>query len=153
MKTLKSDFDLRYNQINRMEEKLIHNRNLSNLTSNGTNTNLSVQEINKTCRDGINELHKKTDYQKELLDGIKNDVLDTRTNLKVMVVDVKKQGETLERVQGNLQETNTVIKRTDKHITEMQRREFCHKLLLHLLAVLLFLSLIVAIIYKVTKKK
>lgn len=120
--------------------------------ANGSNSNLTKAEISKTSRDAILDLHKQTDYQQELLYGIKNDILDTRTNLKGMVVEVKKQGETLDRVQGNLQETHTVIKRTDKNITRMQRREFIHKLLLHILAILLFISIIIAIIYKATRK-
>ena len=130
-----------------------HNKNLNDLMTNGSKTNLTGAEINKTSRDAILDLHKHTDYQQELLHGIKGDLVDTRTNLKGMVVEVKTQGETLNRVQNNLQETNTVIKRTDKNITQMQRREFCHKLLLHILAFLLFLSIIVAIVYKLTRKK
>ncbi len=120
--------------------------------TNGSKSNLTTSEINKTNREAILDLHKNTDYQQELLHGIKSDMIDTRTNLKGMVVEVKQQGETLNRVQNNLQETNTVIKRTDKNITQMQRREFCHKLLLHILAVLLFISIIIAIIYKLTRK-
>lgn len=131
---------------------MTHNKNLTNLVNNGSNANLTATEINKTNREAILDLHKNTDYQQELLYGIKNDMVDTRTNLKGMVVEVKQQGETLNRVQGNLQETNTVIKRTDKNITQMQKREFCHKLLLHALAFLLLISIIVAIIYKLTRK-
>jgi len=119
---------------------------------NGSNSNLTSAEINRTSRDAILDLHKQTDYQDELLKEIKNDVVYTKTNLKVMVVEVKQQGETLNRVQNNLQETNTVIKRTDKNITQMQRREFWHKLLLHILAFLLFVAIIVAVIYKLTRK-
>ncbi len=119
---------------------------------NGKNTTLTKSQINQTNREAILDLHKQTDYQQELLHGIKNDVVDTRSNLKGMVVEVKQQGETLNRVQNNLLETNTVIKRTDKTMTQMQRREFCHKLLLHILAVLLFLSIILAVIYKLTRK-
>jgi hypothetical protein len=149
---LKSDYDLRNTAINRIEEKLNHNKNLNDLMTNGSKSNLTTSEINKTNREAILDLHKNTDYQQELLHGIKSDMIDTRTNLKGMVVEVKQQGETLNRVQNNLQETNTVIKRTDKNITQMQRREFCHKLLLHILAVLLFISIIIAIIYKLTRK-
>jgi len=149
---LKSDFDLRNTAINRIEEKLRHNKNLNDLMVNGTNTSLSKNQINQTSREAILDLHKQTDYQQELLHGIKNDMVDTRTNLKGMVVEVKQQGETLNRVQNNLLDTNNVIKRTDKTMTQMQRREFCHKLLLHILAILLFISIIVAIIYKLNRK-
>jgi hypothetical protein len=134
-----------------MEEKLIQNKNMNNLIS-GDKGNLSKREINSTTREAILDLHKQTDFQQELLGEIKNDLLDTRTNMKGMVVEVKKQGETLDRVQNNLLETNTVIKRTDKNITMMQRREFIHKLLMYILNVLLFISIIIAIIYKLTKK-
>jgi len=120
--------------------------------TNGSKTNLTSGEINKTNREAILDLHKSTDYQQELLHGIKSDMVDTRTNLKGIVVEVKQQGETLNRVQNNLQETNTVIKRTDKNITQMQKREFCHKLLLHILAFLLFISIIAAVIFKLTRK-
>lgn len=141
---------MRNTSINRMEEKLNQNRNMNNLMY-GDKSNMSKKEINATTRDAILDLHKETDFQQEILGDIKNDLLDTRTNMKGMVVEVKKQGETLDRVQGNLQETNTVIKRTDKNITRMQRREFIHKLLMYILNVLLFISIIVAIIYKLTR--
>lgn len=141
---------MRNMSIQRMEEKFTHNKNLNNIIS-GDTAHLSKKEINTTTRDAILDLHKETDYQQELLGGIKNDLLDTRTNMKGMVGEVKKQGETLDRVQGNLQETNTVIKRTDKNITRMQRREFIHKLLMYILNILLFISIIVAIIYKLTR--
>jgi len=134
-----------------MEEKLNQNRNMANLMS-GDKSDLTKREINATTRDAILDLHKETDFQQELLGGIKNDLLDTRTNMKGMVVEVKKQGETLNRVENNLQETNTVIKRTDKNITRMQRREFIHKLLMYILNILLFIAIIITIIYKITKK-
>ena len=142
---------MRNNNINRMEEKLIQNKNMNNLMS-GEKNNLSKREINLTTRDAILELHNETDFQQELLGEIKNDILDTMTNMKGMVVEVKKQGETLDRVQNNLLETNTVIKRTDKNITGMQRRELIHKLLMYTLNILLFISIIIAIIYKLTRK-
>lgn len=141
---------MRNTSINRMEEKLNQNKNMSNLLY-GDSANLSKREINATTRDAILDLHKETDFQQEILGDIKNDLIDTRTNMKGMVVEVKKQGETLNRVQGNLQETNTVIKRTDKNITRMQRREFIHKLLMYILNILLFISIIVAIIYKIKR--
>jgi hypothetical protein len=142
---------MRNTSINRMEEKLIQNKNMNNLIS-GDKGNLSKREINVTTRDAILDLHKQTDFQQDLLGEIKNDLLDTRANMKGMVVEVKKQGETLDRVQNNLLETNTVIKRTDKNITLMQRREIIHKFLMYILNILLFISIIIAIIYKLTKK-
>ena len=142
---------MRNTSINRIEEKLNQNKNMNSLLT-GDKTNLSKKEINSTTRDAILDLHKETDFQQDLLGDIKNDLLDTRTNMKGMVGEVKKQGETLDRVQGNLQETNTVVKRTDKNISRMQKREFIHKLLMYILSILLFISIIIAIIYKLTRK-
>lgn len=84
--------------------------------------------------------------------GIKSDVVDTRTNLKVMAFQVNQDTETLKRVQNNLMDANRVVKRTDMNMTQMQRREFCHKLLMHVLAFLLFFLIVVSIVYKVNRK-
>jgi putative cell wall-binding protein len=139
---------LRSATIKKIEEKLIHNKNLNNLILNGSHSNLRKEQITQSSREEILELHNKTDYHQELLHDIKHDVIDTRTNLKGMAFQVKQDTETLNRVQNCLQDSGRIVKRTDKNITQMHRREFCHKLLLHTLALLFFISIVISIVYK-----
>jgi len=106
----------------------------------------------QSSREEILELHNKTDFHQELLHDIKHDVIDTRTNLKGMAFQVKQDTETLNRVQNCLQDSDRIVKRTGKNITQMHRREFYDKLLLHTLALLLFISIVISIVYKINRK-
>lgn len=143
---------MRSKLVNKIEEKLTHNKNLKDLIINDSNSNLTKEQVRQSSREAILELHNKADYHQELLKDIKNDVVDTRTNLKGMTFQVKQDSETLNRVQNNLLDSNKIVKRTDKNISQMQRREIFHKILLYALAILLFFLIIVSIVYKINRK-
>lgn len=115
-----------------------------------SNPNAKVSGVNtrQVARDGINQLHARTDYQQDLINDIGKDLIESHQNLTNVVTDIKGQGETIIRVKNNVADTGTSIKRADKNITVMNTRQVCHKCLLHMLAVLLCIACIVVLIIK-----
>jgi hypothetical protein len=97
------------------------------------------------------DIHKNVDYNQNLLNEIGKDLITAHSNLNTVVVDVKGQSDQIHRIQDGVKEVDSSNKRTNKNINAMIRRVFCEKFLLHVLAFLLFLSIIAAIIYKVCK--
>ena len=112
------------------------------------NSNAKGGEASKATRNAILDLHKKTDYQGDLIDDIGKDLIETNRNLDNINLEVKKQGEQIVRVHGQVLQTGASVKRADKTIGVMSRRNSCHKLLLHILAVLLFVSIVTVFIIK-----
>jgi hypothetical protein len=108
-------------------------------------------EIHNTTREALVDIHKKTDYQGDIIKEIGKDILTANKNLENITVDVKGQGEQLNRIQGGIKDTGVSVKRTDKKINVMSRRNFWHKCLLHTLSVLLFIAIIVVIIFKILR--
>lgn len=131
---------------------MLNIKRFNNLINDDYDTKLTNAEIKQTSRDAILTLHQQTDYQKMLLEDIKTDIYYTNTSLKGISSEVIGQGETLNRVRLNIGITDTVIRKTDIKITQIQRKEFCHKLLLHILALLIFISIILSLIFKLRKE-
>ena len=117
----------------------------------GNGNNISKADVKKLERDAIVDMDKKIDYQGELMNEIGKDLYSAHGNLTGIVKEVKSQGETIVRIKDNVQDAGTSVKRADKNITLMQRRSFCQKLLLHVVAVTLFLANAAIIIYKISK--
>jgi hypothetical protein len=112
--------------------------------------NVSKSEAKKLEREAIVEFDKKVDYQGELVNEIGKDLNNAHNNLTGIVKEVKAQGDTIVRIKENVQEAGTSVKRADKNITIMQRRSYCQKLLLHIVAVMLFIANLIMIIYKIS---
>jgi hypothetical protein len=115
----------------------------------GNTSGYHSSEIHSTTRAALVDLHQKTDYQGDIIKEIGKDIHTANKNLENVTVDVKGQGEQLGRVQTGIKETGVSVKRTDKKVTVMSRRNFWHKCLLHTLAVLLFIAIGVVIVYKI----
>ena len=110
--------------------------------------NASRGDVSKAARAAIIETHKKTDYQGDLIDAIGKDLIDTNNNLNYVNIEVKKQGEQIENIHKNVLDTGASVKKADKTIGVMSRRTFCQKILLHILAILLFVAIITVFIIK-----
>lgn len=145
-KILRSDYETRKSTVNKIEEKYTSQVNARKLMSNEKINNKANVE-----RDMILDLHQKTDYQQDLLNGITKDLVDTHNNLGTVVKEVKSQEEQIHRIKGNIQDTAVSVKKADRNITVMTRRTFCQKVLLHILVVLLFIAIGVVLILKLVK--
>jgi hypothetical protein len=121
---------------------------MNKLMSNNT-YGISRTEAKKVERDAILDYDRNVNYQQELLNDIGKDLGTATGNLTNVVTEVKTQGETISRVKVNVQETGVSVKRADKNITVMSRRNYLQKCLLHVLAVTLFLANIAVIIFKI----
>jgi capsule polysaccharide export protein KpsE/RkpR len=130
------------------EEQLLNNQKVKNLLTSGSNR--KSDEVGKVTRGAILDLHKKTDYQGELINEIGKDLIETNKNLDHITVEIKKQGEQIVNVHANVNGIIGSVKRADKTIGVMTRREICHKILLHILAVLLFAAIVICYIIKKT---
>ena len=134
----------------KIEEKFIGQQNTNKLFY-GTGNNLSKTEVKKLERDALVDMDRKIDYQGDLMNEIGKDLYSAHGNLTGIVKEVKSQGETIVRIKDNVQDAGTSVKRADKNISLMQRRSFCQKLLLHIVAVTLFLANATILIYKLSK--
>jgi methyl-accepting chemotaxis protein len=112
---------------------------------------VSRSELDNSERDAVLDFDKNVNYQKDLLIEIGKDINNASSNLKTIVTEVKSQGDTINRIVVNTKDAEISVKRTDKNINLMQRRMYCQKFLLHLLAFLLFIANIIVLIYKIIK--
>ena len=107
--------------------------------------------MKKAEREAVLDVNKNVDYHQELLNDIGKDLSTAQLNLNNVVTDVKGQSATIYRIKDGVKDVETSNSRTNKNINLMLRRNFCHKCLLHVLAFVLFLSIIAALIYKACK--
>ena len=150
LKVYRSDYDTRRNNLARLEEKYNSKFNLNKLTTNN-GKGISKDDAKKIEREAVLDINNKVDYQQQLLNDIGRDLTNAHSNLTGVVTEVKAQGETINRIQTSVKDTEVVVKRTDTNISTMQTRVFCQKCLLHLLAIVLFLGILAAIFYKLFK--
>ena len=94
----------------------------------------------------------KTDLHQDLIHDIGKNLYEANDNLGVITVEVKNQGDQIDRIHNNVGLTQNTIGRTDKRISSMNRRIYCHKLLLNILIVVLFLATLTVLIVKLTRK-
>ena len=144
--TIREQYENRRKDVFKCEEKLLESQKVKDLLRNGTNS--SKSDVSKATRNAIIDSHKRTDYQGDLIDAIGKDLIETNNNLNHVNVEVKKQGEQIENIHKNVLETGASVKKADKTIGVMSRRNICHKILLHFLAVLLFIAIITVFIIK-----
>ena len=143
---LRDQYESRRRDIFKVEEKYLNNQKVKNLLTPGTKSNST--DVQKATRGAILDLHKKTDYQGDLINEIGKDLIETNKNLDNINVEIKKQGEQIVNVHNHVLQTGASVKRADKTIGVMSRRNVCHKILLHMLAVLIFAAIILVLIIK-----
>ncbi len=107
--------------------------------------------MRKAERDAVMDFNSNVNYQQDLIKEIGKDLTSANSNLNGVVTEVKGQGQTIDRIQIGVKEAETSVKRADKNIVSMQRRVYCQKFLLHVLAILLFLGNVTAVLYKLIK--
>ena len=84
----------------------------------------------------------------EIGDGLK----EVQANLNVASVSLYSQGETIEDISTKYKDTTQKIKESNDIITSNSRKEYCHMLILHIIAIVLFLLIITSIIFKLLMK-
>lgn len=89
------------------------------------------------------------DYQDALLKDIHKDLLLTNSNLKESTAEVVVQGKQLVKIQGDLDQANDSIKRTDKTMFLIEWRERCYRLTLYAVILMEFITIVVLLLYKI----
>ena len=93
------------------------------------------------------------DYQDSLLRDINKDLLLTNANLKTSTEEVIRQGGQLTNIQGNLDDANKHIKKTDNTMFVIEWRARCHRIVLYSTIVLEFITIIVLFIVAILNNK
>lgn len=148
LKMIQSDYNLKRVQINKLDDQQKRKENFAKFSTG----QLHGQEARKAERDMVVDLHKETDEQGLIVKEIGNDMKETVGNLKEAGIAVKEQDQQIGRIHYGVNEATGTVLRTDKRINEMNRRNYCLKVMLHLLVLLLFVIDIGFLIYKLIKK-
>ena len=148
LKTIKEDQELKNRKHKQLIDKTEQSRNLKKIQS-GNLDGMSREQISTSTKDAVLDLNMKTDMQQELLNNIGKNLSEANNNLNIVATEVDKQGNQIDRIQDNVGETQKVVGRTDKRITGMNRRVYCHKLLLNVLAVLLAVAVLITFLVKI----
>ncbi len=91
------------------------------------------------------------DYQDSLLRDINKDLLLTNANLKTSTEEVIRQGGQLTNIQGNLDDANKHIKKTDNTMFVIEWRARCYRLVLYSTILLEFITIIILLLYKLLR--
>ena len=150
LRTCKDELERRKKEITKFEDRLTSEANLKKIQS-GNTQGMSREQISQSTRDAAVDLNKKTDMQQDLINQIGTNLYTARDNMQVVTVEIDKQGEQIDRIHKNVGDTEKIVGRTDKRITGMNRRTYCHKVLLYLLMFVLFVAIIVMLIVKLIK--
>ena len=110
----------------------------------------------KTERDMLMGQHKETDYQGEIIDSIASNIKGANANLVGINTELKNQGDQMNRIQDHALNAEDEVKKTEKIMTKMERRQKCMKIIGGLAVVVFGIFdvfwLIFFIIKKINKK-
>ena len=106
---------------------------------------LTGVERKKAQRDMALDQVKEVDEQGLMLDSIHDNVKGANTNLENMNVEVKKQGEQLDRIGDKVITIDQSVKKTGEVMGEIERRNCCRKCSLVIGIIVLFLVNIIMV--------
>ena len=121
----KSDLEIAKNKLNEKKNRWKMQYNVELLKEG----KLTGADKIKTERDMILDQHKETDYQGNIIDNIASNIKDTNRNLEGINTELKEQGEQMNRIQDHAMQAETEVKRTEKIMTKMERRQKCMKVI------------------------
>lgn len=150
-KAVKDDFNIREKNVNRLEERINNNETMNKLKS-GETTGVTKAQAYNAQRDAVLDLNLKGELHDELIGQIGKNLYEANDNLNVITQEVDKQGRQIDKISDDVHDTRKVLVRTDKRITSMNRRVWCHKFLLNLMIIFLIIAIGVVTIVKLTNK-
>ena len=151
LKIKKEESSIKQRNVDKMKLNMESNENLNKIKT-GDTQGLSRQQINEATKGAAIDLNMRTDMNQELIGEIGKNLYTANDNLKLVSVEVNKQGTQIDKISGDVADTGKIVGRTGKRIDSMNRRTCCHKCLLHVLIVLLAVSCVVVLIVKLTRK-
>lgn len=149
-KSAKDNNHIKQNKIDKLYKKIEDIDNYEALKSG--NNNLTSKQANNALKTAAININLKGEQEKDLIYSIGNNLYVANDNLNVIAVDVDKQGLQIDKISDDVGDTNKIINRTDKRISSMNRRIWCHKFLLNIMIVVLFIANIVILVLKLANK-
>lgn len=129
----RKDYDVRRKRVNEIDQVYTKKNNIDKLNQG----ELKGVQKQQATRDYIIDIHKETDIQGDIVKDIHKDIRDANGNLQEIGTEVDNQGQTIIRIKEGVDTASGSVKKADKGINEMNRRNFCMKFLMHLVIVLL----------------
>ena len=148
----KSDLEIAKNKLNEKKNTWKNAKNIELLKEG----KLTGSDKIKTERDMLMNQHKETDYQGEIIDSIASNIKGANANLVGINTELKNQGDQMNRIQDHALNAEDEVKKTEKIMTKMERRQKCMKIIGGLAVVVFGIFdvfwLIFFIIKKINKK-
>ena len=149
-KTAKDNNNIKQNKLDKLSLKI---ENLDNYESLKTgNNNLTSKQANNALKSAAININLKGEKEEELIGAIGKNLYEANDNLNIIAVDVDRQGIQIDKISDDVADTNKIVNRTDKRISGMNRRVWCHKFLLNIMIVVLFVANIIILVIKLVNK-
>ena len=154
-KTAKDNTNIRQRNIEKQLSKLENTENYDKIKSgnyNDSNNKMSRNQANNALKAAAIEVNLKGDKEEELIGAIGKNLYEANDNLNIVAVDVDRQGAQIDKIGDDNADINKIVKLTDKRISSMNRRVWCHKLLLNIMIIVLFMANLIILILKLVRK-
>jgi len=99
------------------------------------------------------EVEKQTEEHNRLLTNIGKNLNKTSNNMINVNNELKEHGMVLSRIHQNAIDANYGIEYADEKIRNMEYRNMCYAIILHILVILLLIAIIIVIIIKMTIRR
>jgi len=122
----------------------------------GINKNITPLGSRGSVTKGENfskEVEKQTEEHNRLLTNIGKNLNKTSNNMINVNNELKEHGMVLSRIHQNAIDANYGIEYADEKIRNMEYRNMCYAIILHILVILLLIAIIIVIIIKMTIRR
>ena len=136
MNQFKEDLEIMEKKFNDKKEQFKNAQNIELLKEG----KLSGAEKIKTERDMIENLHKETDIQGNIITSIGANIKDANRNLVGINEELKNQGEQINRIGDHVKNAENEVKASERLMTKMERRAVIGKVMgiIAIIAIALF---------------
>ena len=147
-----------------LQEKLSSNiKNKKDLFSNASlkfkltpeisNTNNNKYDLKIIQKTDLVDLNLKTDYNEKLLDEVGLNLREIDRNVIETAASLRNQGDTLKKMNTVFDGTDNNLQRANKIINNLTWGQRIQLILLHLIAILLFVGIIILLVLRVISMK
>lgn len=150
-KPAKDNTNTRQRKIDNLKEKLDNMENMGRIKA-GDTSGMTREQASKATKGAAIDLIVKGDQHEELIGQIGRNLYDANDNLNNVAIEVDKQGKQIDKIGDDVADTQKIVGRTDKRITGMNRRVWCHKFLLNVMIVILFMAIVAILVVKLVNK-
>ena len=99
------------------------------------------------------EVNRESEEHERFINNIGKNLNKTSDNMYDLNIELKEQGMTLNKIAQTALDANYGIELADEKIRNMEYRNMCYSIVLHIMAALLFVAIIVVIVIKFYVRK